>query len=85
MEVVGQTIPPAMRDAMHLQQQAMQRWVRRQLGSIDHERRVMEIGLKIFDLTWPLHGLDRGERRLLQLAAVVHDVGRAVDEDTYAG
>ena len=40
--------------------QALQRWVRRQLGAVDHERRVTAIGSKLFDLTWPLHGLRVG-------------------------
>lgn len=71
------------RESMCLQQKAMENWVLRQLSSIDHERRVGEIAMKLFDLTWPLHGLGRRERRLLRLAAVVHDVGRAIDDDTH--
>src|SRR5205085_10434109 len=63
--------------------QALQRWVRRQLGAVDHERRVTAIGSKLFDLTWPLHGLGSGERRLLRLSAMVHDVGRSIDDDTH--
>ena len=60
---------------------AVQRWVRRRLGRVDHELRVAEIAATVFDLTAPLHGLDRGsDARLLRLASVVHDVGRAVDD-----
>lgn len=55
----------------------------RQLGTVEHERRVAQIAAKLFDLTWPLHGLGRDERRLLRLAAAVHDVGRAVDDATH--
>ena len=55
----------------------------RQLGSIDHEKRVVEIASRLFDLTWPLHGLTGAERRLLRLAAVVHDVGRCIDDETH--
>lgn len=64
-------------------QQALERWALRRLGSIDHELRVKEIALKLFDLTWPLHGLRTPERRLLALAAVVHDVGRSIDDATH--
>ena len=55
----------------------------RHLGSIEHERRVVQISGKLFDLTWPLHGLRMPDRRLLALAAVVHDVGRAIDDPTH--
>lgn len=67
----------------NLQQAALERWVMRQLGSIEHERRVVQIATKLFDLTWALHGLGRRERRILRLAAVVHDVGRAIDNATH--
>jgi exopolyphosphatase/pppGpp-phosphohydrolase len=62
----------------------VERWVRRRLGNIDHERRVAEIALTLFDLTAPLHRLGTGERRMLKLAALVHDVGRSVDADGHA-
>jgi exopolyphosphatase / guanosine-5'-triphosphate,3'-diphosphate pyrophosphatase len=71
------------RDSMCLQHKALENWVLRQLRCVDHERRVAEIAMKLFDLTWPLHGLGRRERRLLRLAAIVHDVGRAIDDDTH--
>jgi exopolyphosphatase/guanosine-5'-triphosphate,3'-diphosphate pyrophosphatase len=64
-------------------EQAVERWVARRLGNIDHERRVKQIASKLFDLTWPLHGLRSRHRRLLALAAVVHDVGRSVDDRTH--
>ena len=61
----------------------LERWVKRHLGVIDHERRVAEIASKLFDLTWPLHGLCGDDRRLLCLGAIVHDVGRAIDDDLH--
>jgi exopolyphosphatase/guanosine-5'-triphosphate,3'-diphosphate pyrophosphatase len=66
-----------------LQHRAVEKWVHAQLGTIRHEQRVSEIAQKLFDLTWPLHGLGRRERRLLRLAALVHDVGRAIDDLTH--
>lgn len=66
-----------------LQHRALERWVQRQLGTVRHEQRVLEIAQKLFDLTWALHGLGRRERRLLRLAALVHDVGRVVDDRTH--
>jgi len=66
-----------------LQQKAVESWVRRQLGSVDHEKRVAEISARLFDLTWPLHGLGRPDRKLLRLAAIVHDVGRSIDDERH--
>ena len=71
------------REPLDPQLQALERWVLRHLGSIEHERRVTQICSKLFDLTWPLHGLRISDRRLLRLAAVVHDVGRAINDDTH--
>jgi exopolyphosphatase / guanosine-5'-triphosphate,3'-diphosphate pyrophosphatase len=62
---------------------AIEKWVLGNLGSIEHERRVATIATKLFDLTWPLHGLGQNDLRILQLAAIVHDVGRAVDDETH--
>lgn len=60
---------------------SVERWVRRRLGRVDHERRVAEVSATVFDLTAPLHGLDRAaDARLLRLASLVHDVGRSIDD-----
>ena len=66
-----------------LKEQALRQWVLRHLGTIAHEQRVSDIAVKLYDLTWPLHGLGRRGRRTLRLAALVHDVGRAIDDDTH--
>src|SRR5947209_19993277 len=66
-----------------VQRRSLERWVVRHLGTIEHERRVTQISGKLFDLTWSLHGLRMSDRRLLALAAVVHDVGRAIDGQTH--
>ena len=59
---------------------AVQRWVSRLLGGVRHERQVAAIAANLFDLTRPLHALALADRRLLRLAAMVHDVGRSVDK-----
>lgn len=56
---------------------AVKRWVHRRTGSLEHERRVADIARTLFTLTAPRHGLTIAHRRLLALAAIVHDVGRA--------
>lgn len=71
------------REPLCLQYRSLENWVRSELGSVDHERRVTDIASKMFDLTWPLHGLTRDDRRMLRLAAMVHDIGRSVDDDTH--
>src|SRR4051812_44342406 len=63
-----------------VKQRRAERWAHRRLGKLDHERRVDQIAQAIFDLTRPTHGLGAPERRLLRLAAVLHDVGRKIDD-----
>lgn len=57
-------------------QSAIVRWARSHLGGLRHEKRVLAIARSLFGLTVPLHGLGRRERRLLCVAALLHDVGR---------
>lgn len=62
---------------------AVQRWVARRLGGVRHEQQVAAIAANLFDLTLPLHGLSLADRRLLRLAALVHDVGRRVSKEEH--
>jgi exopolyphosphatase/pppGpp-phosphohydrolase len=55
---------------------ALDQWVVRRLGSTRHERRVMAIAARLFDLTAARHGLPPACRRLLRIGALLHDVGR---------
>jgi exopolyphosphatase/guanosine-5'-triphosphate,3'-diphosphate pyrophosphatase len=43
-----------------------------------HARQVAALALRLFDATEPLHRLPPGARRLLEAAALLHDVGHAV-------
>jgi exopolyphosphatase/guanosine-5'-triphosphate,3'-diphosphate pyrophosphatase len=43
-----------------------------------HGRQVARLALRLFDATWRLHGLGEHEREILEFAALLHDVGRAV-------
>jgi len=51
------------------------------LGGTHHERRVAGITTKLFDLLAPRHGLSKKYRRLLHLAALLHDAGRVYGSD----
>src|SRR5437762_2759214 len=74
-------MPPATPPSRSTQFAAVERWVRRQLGSVEHELRVAEIGSTVFELTAPLHRMEAvADARLLRLACLVHDVGRCVDD-----
>ena len=55
-------------------------WVRRKLGTAAHERRVLAIAARLFDLTRDTLGLDDADGELLRLAALTHDVGRSVSD-----
>ncbi len=61
----------------------LERWVARHLGKVRHERRVRDTATALFDLTHRLHGLEHQDRRILRWAALVHDVGRAIDDATH--
>lgn len=52
------------------------RWVARHLPGTAHERRVMGLALAMFGLLQPVHRLPLRYRRLLKIAALLHDVGR---------
>lgn len=63
-----------------IRQRMTERWSQRRLGKIDHERRVCQIAVSLFDLTQTFHRLDLHEKRLLELASIVHDIGRKLDD-----
>lgn len=55
-------------------------WVRRKLGAADHERRVLAISGRLFDLLGSTLRLSDHDGELLRLAALTHDIGRSVSE-----
>lgn len=62
-----------------IRQRMTERWAQRRLGKIDHERRVCQIASTLFDLTHTTHRLDERDKRLLEIASILHDIGRKVD------
>jgi exopolyphosphatase/guanosine-5'-triphosphate,3'-diphosphate pyrophosphatase len=43
-----------------------------------HPDRVAQLALELFDALLPLHGLEDADRRLLEFAAILHDVGQHI-------
>ena len=62
---------------------ALESWVIGRLGRVDHEWRVTRIALALFDLLRRRHKLNQRARDVLALSALVHDVGRSVDDRTH--
>ena len=62
---------------------AVEQWALGFLGDVEHERRVRCIATALFDLTRPLHGMGPSARAVLEAAAFVHDIGRAVCDDDH--
>ncbi|MGA3352099.1 MAG: Ppx/GppA phosphatase family protein [Acidimicrobiales bacterium] len=49
-----------------------------------HSRQVARLAVELFDSTLGLHGLDSEDRELLELAALLHDIGELVSRDGHA-
>jgi exopolyphosphatase/guanosine-5'-triphosphate,3'-diphosphate pyrophosphatase len=54
---------------------------RRTHCDLGHAQQVRRHATALFDATAPLHGRDSGERTLLEVAALLHDVGRFVSSE----
>lgn len=53
--------------------------LRRYEANIRHSYHVQQLALSLFDQTKELHGLGEGERKLLKVGALLHDIGMYVD------
>ena len=52
-------------------------------GGNDHGKQVARLSLKLFDATAPVLGLPKSSRELLEFAALLHDIGHAIDHDRH--
>jgi exopolyphosphatase / guanosine-5'-triphosphate,3'-diphosphate pyrophosphatase len=73
------------RPPLTLKERAAELYARRQLGRVAHERRVLSIATNLFDLALAngSHQLEAKHRRVLRLAALLHDVGRRFGEKNH--
>ncbi len=56
----------------------------RRLGALDpHARQTARLALRLFDTLSPLHGLEPGDRELLEYAALLHDAGYWISSDKH--
>lgn len=56
----------------------------RRLGALDpHARQTARLALKLFDALSPVHGLEPGDRELLEYAALLHDAGYWIGSDKH--
>lgn len=56
----------------------------RRLGALDpHSRQTARLALKLFDTLSPVHGLEPGDRELLEYAALLHDAGYWIGSDKH--
>ena len=51
---------------------------------LQHSRKVNELALSIFDQCKNIHRLDSRDRMLLEVASILHDVGKNIDPSEYA-
>ncbi|MGH7813225.1 MAG: HD domain-containing protein [Candidatus Binataceae bacterium] len=52
-------------------------------GSNEHGKQVAKLALKLFDATAPVLGMPKPARELLEFAALLHDIGHAIDHDRH--
>jgi len=52
-------------------------------ANLEHSRQVTRLALSIFDQTTGLHRLDNDSRRLLEVAAQIHDIGSYIDYNNH--
>jgi exopolyphosphatase / guanosine-5'-triphosphate,3'-diphosphate pyrophosphatase len=52
-------------------------------GSNEHGRQVARLSMQLFDATAGVMGLPRESRELLEYAALLHDIGHAIDHDRH--
>ena len=77
LEALGQPVPPAAQPADLRRRQVLQ-LAERTEGVWRHGQQTARLALRLFDLTNSIHGLGEREREWLEYAALLHDIGYAI-------
>lgn len=75
--LVGQPVPPAAQPADLRRRQVLQ-LAERTEGVWRHGQQTARLALRLFDVTTSIHGLGEREREWLEYAALLHDIGYAI-------
>jgi exopolyphosphatase/guanosine-5'-triphosphate,3'-diphosphate pyrophosphatase len=77
LEALGQPVPPAAQPADLRRRQVLQ-LAERTEGVWRHGQQTARLALRLFDVTNSIHGLGEREREWLEYAALLHDIGYAI-------
>jgi exopolyphosphatase/guanosine-5'-triphosphate,3'-diphosphate pyrophosphatase len=77
LEMLGAPVPPAGAIGEARKRQVRE-LAQRAPGMLAHTEQVARLATRLFDLTAPVHNLGRRERRWLEDAALLHDVGYSI-------
>ncbi len=77
LEAMGQPVPPVTRPADLRRRQVLQ-LAERTEGVWRHGQQTARLALRLFDVTPSIHGLTEREREWLEYAALLHDIGYAI-------
>ena len=84
LEAIGRHDPVDLTDDPRaIRRASVQALARRFSWPESHSRQVARLSLELFDQTRELHGLDDGDRELLEYAALLHDIGEHVSHDNH--
>ncbi|HYU31563.1 MAG TPA: Ppx/GppA phosphatase family protein [Thermoanaerobaculia bacterium] len=77
LEAMGQPVPPLTQPA-DLRRRQVAQLAERTEGVWRHGQQTTRLALRLFDLTTSIHGLGEREREWLEYAALLHDIGYAI-------
>jgi len=77
LDAMGQPVPPVTRPADLRRRQVLQ-LAERTEGVWRHGQQTARLSLRLFDVTPSIHGLTEREREWLEYAALLHDIGYAI-------
>ncbi len=71
------------RSAYDVRRRSVNALATRFVGANDHGRQVAKLSIQLFDATAGVLGIPKESRELLEYAALLHDIGHAIDHDRH--